>query len=130
MGNRSIENGKRENINMKFNKSICLILAGGFLALDVSSDPKLTLHGYGWVQAGRIMNTSDTLDYNYSKNWMQSAATQITANMSFSDNLEGYLGIGGGQEHLMQGNATSARLVHIPFRDLHHASQLQMVFRR
>jgi hypothetical protein len=100
---------------MKFNKIFCLILAGGFCAADVFSDPKLTLHGYGWVQAGRIMHTGDTLDYNYSKNWMQSAATQITANMSFSDNLEGYLGIGGGQEHLMQGNATSARLVHIRF---------------
>lgn len=100
---------------MKYGKILGIIISLGLSVNQIWSATDLTLHGYGWVQAGMLMQMTDSLDYNYNKNWMQSAATQVTATVALSENLEGSLGIGGGQDHPMQGNASSARGVHIRF---------------
>lgn len=102
-------------LKMKLSKIATLILTIVFAMKSSWAEPSIKLHGYGWVQTGMIMHMTDTLNNNYSKNWMQSAATQITASILLSDYLEGFLGIGGGQEHFMQGKSASAREVQVRF---------------
>lgn len=83
-------------------------------ALAAAADkPQITIQGFGWVQTGMIGNATDTLRFNYNRNWMQTAATQITANAIFDAHWEGALGIGAGQEHPMQGSTQDARQLHV-----------------
>jgi hypothetical protein len=83
------------------------------LAPSASAYPEINIQGFGWVQTGMIGNATDTLRFNFNHNWMQTAATQITANVLVDDHWDGSLGIGAGQEHPMQGNTQNARLLHV-----------------
>ncbi len=55
-------------------------------------------HGAGWIQFGRIENSSDSVSNlsanKFSKNWIQSAGGQITAVGKINANWEGGLGLG------------------------------------
>jgi hypothetical protein len=82
-------------------------------AAGAPAKPQISLQGFGWVQAGMVGNATDTLHFNFNRNWMQTAATQITANVIVDDHWDGSLGIGAGQEHPMQGNTQNARLLRV-----------------
>src|SRR5882757_250506 len=96
---------------MKFaSKSAGLALC---LCAAAIAKPEITIQGFGWVQTGMIGNATDTLRFNFNHNWMQTAATQITANVLVDEHWDGALGIGAGQEHPMQGNTQNARLLRV-----------------
>jgi hypothetical protein len=84
-----------------------------FFTTTVSAKPEVSIQGFGWVQTGMIGNATDTLRFNYNHNWMQTAATQITANVIIDEHWGGSLGIGAGQEHPMQGSTQDARLLKV-----------------
>jgi len=83
---------------------------------STAEDLDITYNGYGWVQMGQIMQHSDSIFHNFNGNWMQSAATQVTALVKIDEHWSGALGIGGGQYHRMQS------------RDLLKARELKMSF--
>ncbi len=66
------------------------------------------VQGFGWLVAGRVMRSTDSLNYNFNGNWMQNAAAQITANIIVDEHWDGALGIGIGQAHAMQGTTSDA----------------------
>lgn len=90
-----------------------VLIVSGLFAAGAFAEPEVTIQGFGWVQTGRIGNATDTLRFNYNKNWMQTAATQITANVVIDGHWDGSLGIGAGQEHPMQGSTQDARQLHV-----------------
>ncbi len=69
---------------------------------------KISIHGRGWMQFGRIEKSSDTSRFNYNGNLFQSVAGQITAFANISENWDGALGIGAKQNHLAQSEPSSA----------------------
>ncbi|MDB5051580.1 MAG: hypothetical protein JWO30_4651, partial [Fibrobacteres bacterium] len=85
----------------------------GLLAAAAFAKPEINIQGFGWVQTGMIGNATDTLRFNFNNNWMQTAATQITADVIVDEHWDGALGIGAGQEHPMQGNTQNARLLRV-----------------
>ena len=93
--------------------SVAVAVADAAVANIAEDKPRITIQGYGWVQTGMIGNATDTLQFNFNRNWMQTAATQITANAVIDRHWDGSLGIGAGQEHPMQGSTQSARLLHV-----------------
>ncbi len=74
---------------------------------------EVRVNGLGYVQAGRIMHSSDSIDYNYNGNWFQKAAAQITAHAQINKNLEGALGIGARQAHKAQERLDAARRLQV-----------------
>lgn len=96
---------------MKF-APVTALLAGTALAV-AAAEPQFRIQGFGWVQTGMVMNATDTLRFNFNNNWMQSAATQVTADVILDEHWDGSLGIGAGQEHRMQGRVQDARLLHM-----------------
>jgi hypothetical protein len=58
------------------------------------------IHGQGWVDAGRIMQSPDSVPVedgtgiNLDGNWLQSAGAQFTVTADFDENLEGAFGFG------------------------------------
>ena len=102
---------------MKRMKNISFALTAlAALSLSVATahaKPEIGIQGFGWVQTGMIGNATDTLRFNFNHNWMQTAATQITANVLVDEHWSGALGIGAGQEHPMQGNTQNARLLRV-----------------
>lgn len=74
-------------------------------------------HGAGWIQAGRIEQSSDTLsdgtDQNFNGNWMQNAGGQITAVADLGEGWEGGLGMGAIQTHGIRGSLKNDRAVSI-----------------
>lgn len=94
-------------------KLILPALALFVTAAAADDKPAISIQGFGWVQTGMVGNATDTLRFNYNRNWMQTAATQITVNAVFNDRWDASLGIGAGQEHPMQGSTQDARQVHV-----------------
>lgn len=90
-----------------------MALLAGLLAAEGLAEPVITIQGFGWVQLGMVGNATDTLRFNYNNNWMQTAATQITANVIIDKYWDGALGIGAGQEHAMQGSTQDSRHMHV-----------------
>ncbi len=72
---------------------------------------QLKLHGEGWLQFGRIMAVSDTVDaaFNYSDNWIQNMGTHFTVKASIGENWDGALGLGGAQSYTAQGIVADVR---------------------
>ncbi len=87
-------------------------------SLSLAADePALRLSGKGWFQFGHIAHSSDTLseEYNYNKNWLQSAGAQLTVQAVIGKHWEGAAGLGGFQIHRGQGNESEARAIRIGF---------------
>ncbi len=84
---------------------LLLFLAFASFAAD---DVKIQVQGLGFVRSGQIVNSSDTLNYNYNKNVFLNASAQITAVAEIQSNWEGALGIGATQYHRGQGNINNA----------------------
>lgn len=80
-------------------------------------DVRLKLNGSGWLQFGRVMHSSDTLDrtYNYNDNWFQSSGAQFTVLADIDQNWEGAMGLGGFQVHNGQGTEFSALTTSLGF---------------
>jgi hypothetical protein len=72
---------------------------------------KITVHGQGWADAGRIVHVTDTLVNNVNGNWQQSAGAQFTAEALIGDDWTGAFGFGGYQINSSLGKAGDARLV-------------------
>ena len=75
----------------------------------------IRINGVGWIQAGRIMHSSDTIGFNYNGNWFQGVRGQMTALAEISPSWEGSIGIGIRQiqksltgQNVAQGSPTSA----------------------
>jgi hypothetical protein len=80
------------------------------------SGVEVKVMGFGWLQAGMIMKHTDSVFYNYNGDWLQSAATQVTALVKINEHWDGALGIGGGQYHRNQSkNVKRARDVNMTF---------------
>lgn len=100
-------------LTSSFRVARLLALSGMAAASALADKPEVKIQGFGWVQTGMVMNATDTLRFNYNNNWMQTAATQVTANVILDDHWDGALGIGAGQEHPMQGRTQDARYLHL-----------------
>ena len=81
---------------------------------------RLRLQASGWLQFGRIMHSSDTLNplYNYNGNWNENYGAQFTVAADIDAHLQGALGLGGYQVNTPQGavKATSqSAFVFVPY---------------
>lgn len=75
----------------------------------------IRINGVGWIQAGRVMHSSDTIGINYNGNWFQGVRGQMTALAEISPSWEGSIGIGIRQiqkglsgQNVAQGSPSSA----------------------
>lgn len=68
------------------------------LAAGAQDTLHIEYHGAGWIQGGRIMQSSDTLSdgpgQNFNDNWTQNTGGQITAVADLGGGWEGGLGLG------------------------------------
>ena len=105
-GNTSVAGGFAQGILLAV-----LCLAAAAWAAD---EMAVQYHGAGWIQFGRVENSSDTLsnqnlaEYNFNKNWIQNTGGQITAVGKISANWEGGLGLGAVQVSNSRGSLAGA----------------------
>ena len=66
----------------------------------------ITFSGLGWVQYGRVVHSTDTANYNYNGNTVQSSGAQITLKAKVSEKFEGAAGLGVLENHYLSGNAS------------------------
>lgn len=61
----------------------------------------IRFHGAGWMQAGTVGSTSDTLTSknDYAGNYLENAGALFNMEFGFSENMEGVLGIGAIKAH-------------------------------
>ena len=75
--------------------ALSLALCG---AVAAQEEIKIQYHGAGWIQGGRIGQSSDTLTdgkgQNFNDNWTQNTGGQITAVADLGGGWEGGLGLG------------------------------------
>ncbi|MEO6094858.1 MAG: hypothetical protein ABIW76_03930 [Fibrobacteria bacterium] len=88
-----------------------LVAAGVLLAAAASHAVEFQLHGRTWTEAGRIMNSTDTLQTNFSGNWQQSMGMQIQSSVGISERLSGSLGLGLSQVYHSLGNPNQEKFV-------------------
>jgi hypothetical protein len=95
-------------------KCVSMVLGLGVYAM-ASAEVPVQISGMGWLQAGRIMHSTDTLQRNYNGNWFQSVNGYVSALAELGGNWEGELGIGVRQiqknpagVNVAQGKGTSA----------------------
>jgi hypothetical protein len=71
---------------------------------------RLRLKASGWLQAGRVMHSSDTLNplYDYGGNWNENYGAQFTVEADIDEHLQAALGLGGYQVNTPQGVVTAA----------------------
>ncbi|MDB5104413.1 MAG: hypothetical protein JWP91_2102 [Fibrobacteres bacterium] len=80
------------------------IAAGLALAPAIAqfaNDFKVDFHGAGWMQAGRVIATSDTVTSNndYTGNYLENTGALFNMEFGFNPNLQGSLGVGGIKAH-------------------------------
>lgn len=85
---------------------MAIVAVGASLSKAEGEKPKFKIRGSGWVEGGRIMNSSDSTLADGSTNtlsshtlnqkgiWLQSVGAQLTAEAQFTENLEGAFGFG------------------------------------
>ena len=84
------------------------MLAASVPALS-SGDLELKLGGAGWMQLGRIeQSTSYDISNDYNKNWMQNNGGQIGLTAKFDENWDAGFGIGVVGVHLARGGRGEA----------------------
>jgi hypothetical protein len=74
------------------------LIAIPVLAVVADETVKISYHGAGWVQGGRIQQSTDTISdgvgQNFNDNWTQNSGGQITAVAKLEGGWEGGLGLG------------------------------------
>ena len=87
---------------------------------DEESDEDVTLRltSKGWMEIGRIMQSSDKLKaiYNYEGNWLQSFGSQFTIEADVGENLQGAAGFGGFRTQSVAGALEKAELTSTGFQ--------------
>ena len=60
------------------------------------NEEKVSFHGAGWIQGGRIMSASDTITggQRYKGNWLENSGALFNTVINFDEELEGSFGIG------------------------------------
>jgi hypothetical protein len=94
---------KRMENSFRFSSLICLCL-GICLApvsAQFSNEFPIDFHGAGWMQAGRIMATSDTITAknDYTGNYLENAGALFNMQFAFNPQLNGALGVGAIKAH-------------------------------
>ena len=84
----------------------CLaVMVGPVSALD---NKDLTFNGMGWVQYGRVVHSTDTANFDYNGNTMQSSGAQISFRAHVSEKFEGAAGLGVLENHYLSGNVIAS----------------------
>lgn len=81
------------------------------LCIYAVANPMLKISGVGWVQAGRIVQSSDTSNgtlNRFSNNWIQNTGGQFTAVYDVDKNWEAAGGLGVIQSHSARGTVEAA----------------------
>jgi hypothetical protein len=89
-----------------------LVLAAGLPAFALDSKD-ISFSGLGWVQYGRVVQSTDTAARNYNGNSVQSSGAQISLRAKVSEKFEGAAGLGVLENHYLAGNASGGRVPQI-----------------
>ena len=100
-------------------KKGCLLLAGlGLIAGStlVHAVP-FQLHGKTWTDFGRVMKSTDTLQFNYNGNWQQTMGMQFNGTAQLSEHIEGGFGFGLSQIYHSLGSSDNEKFVLTKFQN-------------
>lgn len=111
MKEHSNQRNGRLLVHAFYSTAICILLS--IFSLHAADNTKVTMSGRGWMQLGRIQQSSDTSVFIYNGNLLQSVAGQVTANADFNENWDAALGIGARQTHRAQSVASEAYKVKV-----------------
>src|SRR5690606_38499535 len=74
--------------------SILVSLAAAGLMTAAAQAVPLEVNGKGWFESGRVMRSSDTLQYDLNGSWLQSSGAQFTTVADLGEGWEGAFGFG------------------------------------
>jgi len=69
-------------------------LALGCLGASALAAVPFQLHGKGWLESGRVMKSSDTLQYDLNGSWLQTTGAQFTTVADLGEGWEAAFGFG------------------------------------
>ena len=89
---------------------VLLFFLGNAVPVAALDSKDITFSGMGWVQYGRVVQSTDTLKNNYNGNSVQSSGAQISLRAKVSEKFEGTAGLGVLENHYLAGASTGGRV--------------------